>query len=223
MDQQDLPSEAGGGSSGFTENRGTGNSQIYRVGDIIKINDSVTIYIGRERLIIEKKYSFLLDTIAGMLKVIAAVCLLFIFLVPMLNEIVNLIFNLEKEEPKYLNYFFLIPILLIFASPLLYLLACATFYNSKKDTRRLVIDNSIKAVILEDIIGKSKSEEQYNISVFNSLRVVVSRYNSMSIYLGSPTKDIHILGDAETDDNSKKLELAHKIAEILGVPVIEEM
>ncbi|WP_058865945.1 hypothetical protein [Chloracidobacterium thermophilum] len=67
---------------------------------------------------------------------------------------------------------------------------------------------------------------QYSTSVVENVKVVVGGYSSMDVYLdfypGSVAKSVYIIGENELLGNAKKLELAHKIAEFLGIPVIEK-
>lgn len=63
------------------------------------------------------------------------------------------------------------------------------------------------------------------------MKVVVDSYGKLDIYLNSSTESIYVIGDTKPNapivfetsvENERKLELAHLIAELLGVPVIEK-
>jgi hypothetical protein len=55
-----------------------------------------------------------------------------------------------------------------------------------------------------------------------NVRVVVDSYDNITVYLDSTFESVYVIGNRETYDNRKKLEIAHKLAELLGVPVREK-
>ncbi len=92
--------------------------------------------------------------------------------------------------------------------------------------RKIIDKNKMIIRFEKEKKGKLKTKAQYSTSVVKNVKVVVDDYSRMNIYLDfypdSATESVRIIGEDEVSDNAKKLELAHKIAEILGVPVIEK-
>jgi hypothetical protein len=87
---------------------------------------------------------------------------------------------------------------------------------------RVIIDNNIGSVKFERERGKkSKLRKQCSTSSIKNVKVVVGDYDRMDVYLESTNESFYIVGDREFISNEKKLKLAHRIAEFLGVPVIE--
>ncbi len=89
---------------------------------------------------------------------------------------------------------------------------------------RVIIDKNKMIIRLEmEEKGNLKLKAKYSTSIVRNVEVIVGDYNSMAIYLDCyPSSSIYVIGEEAVPDNAKKLELAHKIAEILGVPVIEK-
>jgi hypothetical protein len=170
------------------------------------------VYINNEILVLEKRYSFLRKLgEPGCLFVPPFVLLPFLFI---------LVFLYGKEYSSIL----LIAGIWSLSSLLLSIVLSVFLSKLPVDTvDRVVIDSRTKKVFLErEKKGKVKVKKNYSTSLIKNVRVVVDSYYRMNIYLVSTTKSIYVVGYNEISDNGKKLEIAHKIAGLLGVPVIEK-
>jgi len=83
----------------------------------------------------------------------------------------------------------------------------------------MIVDGNGKTIRLEK---EAKFEKQYSTSIVKDVRVVVDSYDNITVYLDSTFGSVYVIGNRETYDNRKKLEIAHKLAEPLGVPVREK-
>ncbi|QUV83326.1 hypothetical protein J8C01_11620 [Chloracidobacterium sp. D] len=116
-------------------------------------------------------------------------------------------------------------LLLIMIYPLLFIMIYPLASKLASDViDRKIIDKKKMIIRFEkEKKGKLKTKAQYSTSVVKNVKVVVDDYSRiyLDFYPGSVTESVYIIGE-EVWDNAKKLELAHKIAEFLGVPVIEK-
>jgi hypothetical protein len=87
---------------------------------------------------------------------------------------------------------------------------------------RTTIDINKGLVRFEEERGKkSKLRKQCSTSSIKNVKVVVGDYGRMDVYLESTNESFYIVGERELIGSAEKLQLAHRIAEFLGVPVIE--
>ncbi len=184
----------------------------------IKVNDNVSFYIsGNSRLVLESKRSSFDKDLIGCLSIVAAIPL-FYLLNPFINAFIN---NIENAIIKPL-----LAVLIGFGSffLLIYLRNKVVEKVPNDIIDRVIIDKNKMIIRLEtEEKGNLKLKAQYSTSIVRNVKVIVGDYNSMSVCLDCyPSSDIYVIGEREVPDNAKKLELAHKIAEILGVPVIEK-
>lgn len=145
------------------------------------------------------------------------VCVVLSFVFPVLIGVLLVLMNLISENTMKQSPFILILFFFIFAFFVFYFAVPIVF---QENVERVIIDKYIKTIRLEK--EKAKFEKQYPIQAIKNVRVTVDSYDNITIYLDSTAESIYITGNRETYDNRKKLEIAHKLAELLGVPVIEK-
>ncbi len=196
----------------------------------IKINDStfvdVLYYVkGSGRLVLEKKT---ISEKNGCLFIIASFIAFYAsaFFISFLSNIVSVYF-FPGQPPIPLVFLFVFMLFAIF----IILIKIIKETLVKKDVIDRVIMDKDRGIIRFETEkkGKSKLNAQYNTSVVNYVKVVVYRRNKMGINLdfhpntvAEPFNASQIIGYAEASDNKEILKLAHRIGELLGVPVIEK-
>ncbi len=195
MSQQRLPNMSDGKTSGNAAGSGA-------EGDIVKIGN-VLVCTNNDAIVIESKSKPIVELLGCLLT------LLFIF-------ISILSFQLQ--------FSILLPVLFMALFIMIFLLVSKL--ASDVIDRKIIDKNKMIIRFEKEKKGKLKTKAQYSTSVVKNVKVVVDDYSRMDVYLdfypGSATESVRIIGENEVSDNAKKLELAHKIAELLGVPVIEK-
>ncbi len=186
----------------------------------IKVNDNVSFYIsGNSRLVLESKRSSFDKDAVGCLSLVALIplfCLIWILLFYLLNFFIN----------GFIIY--LLAVLIMLGLFFLFTYLRNKVVEMPNDIiHRVIIDKNKMIIRLEtEKEGNLKLKAQYSTSVVKNVKVIVDDYSHMDIYLdfypGSATESVYIIGESEVWENAKKLELAHKIAEFLGIPVIEK-
>lgn len=193
MSQQRLPNMSDEKTSGNAAGSGT-------EGDIIKI-DNVLVYTNDDTIVIESKSRPIIELLGCLLSFLFAIILVLTF---------------------QLQFSILLPVLFMALFIMIFLLVSKL---ASDVIDRKIIDKKKMIIRFEKEKGKLKTKAQYSTSVVKNVKVVVDDYSRMGVYLdfypGSVTESVCIIG-GEVWDNAKKLELAHKIAEFLGVPVIEK-
>lgn len=186
-----------------------------------KISDRIKlIHWGNNRLVIEKRYSLWfrqIDTIflLSMIIFFASIILIFVFLA--LFEMLSKL-NIVRDESQKFDLFCLFSFLTFLLLIILSYFIVREFVN----VERVILDMDQKTVRIEkEKREKVDVENQFPISAIKNVKVDVDSYNDMSIYLDYNFGSICIIG-YEVTENKKKLEIAHKIAKFLGVPVIEK-
>jgi hypothetical protein len=199
-----LPGESSVKASEATMNPGEqfGTQTPETIGNgITKLSDDVLVYINKGKLVIESRYNSLFRSIG---------CIQFLLFF-LLGPIIYII-----PIATFFIIVFSLSVILVVITPL--------FSKSlpKNTIDRVIIDNNIGSVKFERERGKkSKLKKQCSISSIKNVRVDVDDYDRMDIYLDSTTESFCIIGYRERIGNTEKLKLAHRIAEFLGVPVIE--
>ncbi len=200
MSQQRLPNISDEKTSGNAAGSGT-------EGDVVE-TDNVLVRTNNDTIVIESKSKPIVEVIGCLLP------LLFIF-------ISILFFQLQFYE---LLLSILFPVSFMALSIMIFLLVSKL--ASDVIDRKIIDKNKMIIRFEKEKKGKLKTKAQYSTSVVKNVKVVVDDYSHMDVYLdfypGSATESVRIIGEDEVWDNAKKLELAHKIAELLGVPVIEK-
>jgi hypothetical protein len=160
---------------------------------ITKVSDDVLVYMDKGKLVVETRHNPLLVPI---------VCI-FIFMLPL---------SLCLPSPVNFTIAFIIMIVLPISIRRL----------PKNAVDRTTIDINKGLVRFEEERGKkSKLRKQCSTSSIKNVTVVVGDYGRMDVYLESTNESFYIVGERELIGNAEKLKLAHRIAEFLGVPVIE--
>jgi hypothetical protein len=199
-----LPGESSVKASEATMNPGEqfGTQTPETIGNgITKLSDGVLVYINKGKLVIESRYNSLVGPIGF-------ISFLLLFLLSSISSIIPI------------TAFFIIA----FSLSVILFVTLTPFSKSlpKNTIDRVIIDNNIGSVKFERERGKkSKLKKQCSISSIKNVRVDVDDYDRMDIYLDSTTESFCIIGYRERIGNTEKLKLAHRIAEFLGVPVIE--
>ncbi len=202
-----------------------GNEAIFPVEENISKRLKL-IYEGDSRLVVERRHGLLfketVDLVFSLLFLIfVCVILLFIsFIFPLMLGILLIVINVVdestmKESPFILTLFLILSFLLLYL--FVFHLMLPIIY--RKNIERVIVDKDRKTIRFEK---EAKLERQYPTSVVKNVQVVVDSYDAITVYLDSNVKSIYIIGNRETYDNKKKLEIAHKLAEFLGVPVREK-
>jgi hypothetical protein len=171
---------------------------------ITKLSDDVLVYINKGKLVIESRYNSLVRSIGCTIGCIPF--LLFFLLLPIF-------------------FISITAFLIIFFSLFVILVVIATLFLEslpKNTIDRVIIDNNIGSVKFERERGKkSELRKQCSTSSIKNVKVVVGDYGRMDVYLESTNESFYIVGEEERIGSAEKLQLAHRIAEFLGVPVIE--
>jgi len=186
------------------------------------------IYVRGSRLVIERKYNFLFEEVSVN---IGAALLLAVVLVPILYCITTpIMVSFLRVDLSWLEPYLSLPFVLFLLMG--GVVALLRTIITKKDARRTIFDKSKKIITFEnERKGKIEIEKCYSMSDIKNVKVVVDSYGKLDIYLNSSTESIYVIGDTQPNapivfetsvENERKLELAHLIAELLGVPVIEK-
>ncbi len=195
MSQQRLPNISDEKTSGNAAGSGA-------EGDVVEIGN-VLVRTNNDTIVIESKSKPIVELLGCLLS------LLFIF-------ISILSFQLQ--------FSILLPVLFMALFIMIFLLVSKL--ASDVIDRKIIDKNKMIIRFEKEKKGKLKTKAQYSTSVVKNVKVVVDDYNRMDVYLdfypGSATEYVCIIRENEVWENAKKLELAHKIAELLGVPVIEK-
>jgi len=169
---------------------------------ITKLSDDVLVYINKGKLVIESRYNSLVRSIG------CSIPFLLFFLLGSISSIIPI------------TAFYIIA----FSLPVILFVIATRFSKSlpKNTIDRVIIDNNIGSVKFERERGKkSKLRKQCSTSSIKNVKVVVGDYGRMDVYLESTNESFYIVGEGELIGSAEKLQLAHRIAEFLGVPVIE--
>jgi hypothetical protein len=185
--------------------------------NLVKMGDDILIYMNNSRWVLEHRYHpvwfvwimsmFLWLPLAFLFFVIGSIILSYIW--------------------KLLWVLLLVPLFfLAFFGPLFvvgYFLEIIPRFSTSITT----IDKNKKIISFEKkTSGKTKLKVQHNIASIMNIRVNVDSYESMYIYLDFypeyADKPLCIIEASEIRDREKKIEIAHRMAEFLGVPVIEK-
>jgi len=159
---------------------------------ITKVSNDVLVYMNKGKLVVETRHNSLLVPI---------VCI-FIFMLPL---------SLCLPSPVNFTIAFIIMIVLLSIGRL-----------PENAVDRTTIDINKGLVRFEEERGKkSKLRKQCSTSSIKNVKVVVGDYGRMDVYLESTNESFYIVGERELIGSAEKLQLAHRIAEFLGVPVIE--
>ena len=176
---------------------------------VTKLSGNVLVYISKVKLVVETRYNpFSITRKWG--------CIFFMLLAPILFFSFITLAEWLFYDPPLMLFFAVIGassifILMIFLESL-----------PKNTICRMIIDNNTGLIRFERERGKkSKLKKQCSISSIKNVRVDVDDYDRMDIYLDSITESFCIAGFRDDISNEDKLKLAHRIAEFLGVPVIE--
>jgi succinate dehydrogenase hydrophobic anchor subunit len=178
---------------------------------ITKVSDDVLVYMDKGKLVVETRYNPFAIKRWG--------CIFFMLLAP-----ISFLSFLKLAEwlfgpPRGLfthALFAVIGASSIFI-PIIFLESLP-----KNTIYRMIIDNNTGLIRFEkERWKKSKLMGWCDISSVKHIKVEVDDYSRMCIYLDSITESFYIVGDREIIGNTEKLQLAHRIAEFLGVPVIE--
>jgi len=199
-----LPGESSVKASEATMNPGEqfGTQTPETIGNgITKLSDGVLVYINKGKLVIESRYNSLVGPIGF-------ISFLLLFLLGSISSIIPI------------TAFFIIA----FSLSVIIFVTLTSFSKSlpKNTIDRVIIDNNIGSVKFERERGKkSKLRKQCSTSSIKNVKVVVGDYGRMDVYLESTNESFYIVGEGELIGSAEKLQLAHRIAEFLGVPVIE--
>ena len=167
---------------------------------ITKVSDDVLVYMDKGKLVVETRHSLL-----------GPIGCIFISMFFLLVWFFLLFCSLS---PVSFTIAFIIVIVLA-ARPMRRL--------CKNAVDRTTIDINKGLVRFEEERGKkSKLRKQCSTSSIKNLKVVVDNYDRMDVYLNSTNESFYIVGFRESISNEEKLKLAHRIAEFLGVPVVEK-
>ena len=174
---------------------------------ITKVSDDVLVYMDKGKLVVETRYNPLWAPIGPTGWI----------LVPMFFLLSVFLFFL------FLLLYSLGPVNFAIAFIIMIVLAAISIRRLPKNAvDRTTIDINKGLVRFEEERGKkSKLRKQCSTSSIKNVTVVVGNYDSMDVYLKSTNESFYIVGDRERIGNTEKLQLAHQIAEFLGVPVIE--
>jgi len=199
-----LPGESSVKASEATMNPGEqfGTQTPETIGNgITKLSDGVLVYINKGKLVIESRYN-------SLVRPIGCISFLLFFLLGSISSIIPI------------TAFFIIAFSL---SVILFVILTPFSKSLPKNTiDRVIIDNNIGSVKFERERGKkSKLRKQCSTSSIKNVKVVVGDYGRMNVYLESTNESFYIVGEGELIGSAEKLQLAHRIAEFLGVPVIE--
>jgi hypothetical protein len=201
-DSTGLPGESSVKASEATMNSGKqfGIRGSETIGSgITKVSDDVLVYMDKGKLVVETRHS-LLGPI-GCIFISMFFLLVWFFLL------------LCSLSPVTFTIAFII-IIVLAARPMRRL--------CKNAVDRTTIDINKGLVRFEEERGKkSKLRKQCSTSSIKNVKVVVDNYDRMDVYLNSTNESFYIVGFRESISNEEKLKLAHRIAEFLGVPVIE--
>ena len=199
-----MPGESSVKASEATMNPGEqfGTQTPETIGNgITKLSDGVLVYINKGKLVIESRYNSLVGPIGF-------ISFLLLFLLGSISSIIPI------------TAFFIIA----FSLSVIIFVTLTSFSKSlpKNTIDRVIIDNNIGSVKFERERGKkSKLRKQCSTSSIKNVKVVVGDYGRMDVYLESTNESFYIVGERELIGSAEKLQLAHRIAEFLGVPVIE--
>ena len=199
-----MPGESSVKASEATMNPGEqfGTQTPETIGNgITKLSDGVLVYINKGKLVIESRYNSLVGPIGF-------ISFLLLFLLGSISSIIPI------------TAFFIIA----FSLSVIIFVTLTSFSKSlpKNTIDRVIIDNNIGSVKFERERGKkSKLRKQCSTSSIKNVKVVVGDYGRMDVYLESTNESFYIVGEGELIGSAEKLQLAHRIAEFLGVPVIE--
>ena len=202
-DSTGLPGESSVKASEATMNSGKqfGIRGSETIGSgITKVSDDVLVYMDKGKLVVETRHSLL-----------GPIGCIFISMFFLLVWFFLLFCSLS---PVSFTIAFIIVIVLA-ARPMRRL--------CKNAVDRTTIDINKGLVRFEEERGKkSKLRKQCSTSSIKNVKVVVDNYDRMDVYLNSTNESFYIVGFRESISNEEKLKLAHRIAEFLGVPVVEK-
>ena len=181
---------------------------------ITKVSDDVLVYMDKGKLVVETRYNPLWAPIGPTGWILVP---MFFLLSVFLFFLLSVLFFL------FLLFYSLSPVNFAIAFIIMIVLAAISIRRLPKNAvDRTTIDINKGLVRFEEERGKkSKLRKQCSTSSIKNVTVVVGNYDSMDVYLKSTNESFYIVGDRERIGNTEKLQLAHQIAEFLGVPVIE--
>jgi hypothetical protein len=207
-DSTGLPGESSVKASEATMNSGKqfGIRGSETIGSgITKVSDDVLVYMDKGKLVVETRHNPLLAPIGpiGCIFIPMFFLLFWFFL--------------------FLLFRSLSPVNFAIAFIIMIVLAAISIRRlTKNAVDRTTIDINKGLVRFEEERGKkSKLRKQCSTSSIKNVTVVVGNYDRMDVYLKSTNESFYIVGPIDDISNEEKLKLAHRIAEFLGVPVIE--
>ena len=171
---------------------------------ITKVSDDVLVYMDKGKLVVETRHNPLLAPVGpiGCIFIPMFFLLFWFFL--------------------FLLFRSLSPVNFAIAFIIMIVLAAISIRRLPKNVDRTTIDINKGLVRFEEERGKkSKLRKQCSTSSIKNVKVVVGDYGRMDVYLESTNESFYIVGEGELIGSAEKLQLAHRIAEFLGVPVIE--
>jgi hypothetical protein len=172
---------------------------------ITKVSDDVLVYMDKGKLVVETRHSLLGPIGCIFIPMFFLLVWFFLFL---------LFCSLSPVYP--LNFAIAFIIMSVLA-------AISIRRLPKNAVDRTTIDINKGLVRFEEERGKkSKLRKQCSTSSIKNVKVVVDNYDRMDVYLNSTNESFYIVGFRESISNEEKLKLAHRIAEFLGVPVVEK-
>jgi hypothetical protein len=170
---------------------------------ITKVSDDVLVYMDKGKLVVETRHSLLGPIGCIFIPMFFLLFWFFLFLL------------FGSLSPLNFRIVFIIMTVLAAISIIRRL--------PKNAVDRTTIDINKGLVRFEEERGKkSKLRKQCSTSSIKNVKVVVDNYDRMDVYLNSTNESFYIVGFRESISNEEKLKLAHRIAEFLGVPVVEK-
>jgi hypothetical protein len=204
-DSTGLPGESSVKASEATMNSGKqfGIRGSETIGSgITKVSDDVLVYMDKGKLVVETRHSLLGPIGCIFIPMFFLLFWFFLFLL------------FGSLSPLNFRIVFIIMTVLAAISIIRRL--------PKNAVDRTTIDINKGLVRFEEERGKkSKLRKQCSTSSIKNVKVVVDNYDRMDVYLNSTNESFYIVGFRESISHEEKLKLAHRIAEFLGVPVIE--
>ncbi len=193
-----------------------------------EFGDSKIAYLGSKKIIIEERYSPSEMKTGYLILFSMILFLLMAFGIFLTDEISR---ELSLEEVSSFVKTFLVPISIVPSALLLilvvyYQISLATGRYMMDGIRRTILDKEEGIVLIEDERrGKVKPKKRYSLSNIRGVQINVSQPAILvRIYLESPEGRIPLIPLGEWGEtpfgNRKKIELANRISELLGIPIL---
>ena len=183
---------------------------------VTKLSDNVLVYVNKVKLVVETRYNpFAIERTWG--------CIFFMLLAPIsFFSFIKLAEWLFYGPPRGLFTYVLYVLFTVIGASSIFITKVFLESLPKNTIYRMIIDNNTGLIRFEkERWKKSKLTGWCDISSVKHIKVEVSNYGNMDIYLDSINESFYIVGVREGISNEEQLKLAHRIAEFLGVPVIE--